>query len=84
MAILMGRTVTIHSVFVTAKLAGLTLNALEDVLHCDKSSWFRHNRAARLGLLGIGCFLALTILGSNGLSLGTVLGKLARAVLWDE
>jgi hypothetical protein len=57
----MSRTVTIHSVFVTAKLACLTLNTLEDVLHCDKSSWFRHNRAAPLGLLGMGYFLARTI-----------------------
>ncbi|MCK1714398.1 MULTISPECIES: hypothetical protein [unclassified Bradyrhizobium] len=42
----MSRTVTIHSVFVTAKLARLALNTLEDVLHCDKVSWFRHNQAA--------------------------------------
>jgi hypothetical protein len=35
-AVLMGRTVTIHSVFVTAKLATLALNTREDVLHCEK------------------------------------------------
>ncbi|MHC2619561.1 hypothetical protein ACVIW2_001593 [Bradyrhizobium huanghuaihaiense] len=57
----MARTVTIHSVFVTAKLAGLALNTREDVLHCDKFSWFRHNQAAPLGLVVPGCFLARTI-----------------------
>jgi hypothetical protein len=60
-AILMSRTVTIHSVFVTAKLACLALNTLEDVLQCDKFSWFRHNRAAPLGLVVPGCFLARAI-----------------------
>ncbi|WP_456621131.1 MULTISPECIES: hypothetical protein [unclassified Bradyrhizobium] len=70
----MRRTVTIHSVFVTAKLARFALNALEDVLHCDKFSWFRHNQAAPGGLMGLGCFLARTMLGSNGLSLDGLLG----------
>ncbi|MDE5444017.1 hypothetical protein GWG65_21715 [Bradyrhizobium sp. CSA207] len=50
----MSRTVTIHSVFVTAKLARLALNTLEDVLHCDKVSWFRHNQAAPTGLMDAG------------------------------
>ncbi|UQR67254.1 hypothetical protein LRP30_19200 [Bradyrhizobium sp. C-145] len=59
--VLMRRTVTIHSVFVTAKLASLALNTLEDVLQCDKFSWFRHNRAAPLGLVVLGYFLAYTI-----------------------
>jgi hypothetical protein len=54
----MSRTVTIHSVFVTAKLAGFAPNAREDVLHCDKSSWFRHNRAAPGGLMTTECFVA--------------------------
>ncbi|MCK1622331.1 hypothetical protein IVA87_20340 [Bradyrhizobium sp. 147] len=81
----MRRTVTIHSVFVTAKLACLALNTLEDVLQRDKFSWFRHNRAAPLGLVVPGGFLAHTILGSHGLSLGAVLGKVALgAVLRDE
>jgi hypothetical protein len=52
----MSRTLTIHSVFVTAKLAPLALNTLEDVLHCDKVSWFRHNQAASSGLMELGWF----------------------------
>ncbi|MET4390722.1 hypothetical protein ABIB73_006507 [Bradyrhizobium sp. F1.4.3] len=70
----MKATVTIHSVFVTAKLARLASNRREDVLHCDKVSWFRHNQAAPVRLMGFGCFLARAISGSNGLSLGGLLG----------
>ncbi|MBR0705731.1 hypothetical protein [Bradyrhizobium liaoningense] len=58
-AVLMGRTVTIHSVFVTAKLAGLALNTLQDVLHCDKFPWFRHNQAAPAGLVVTGAVFSL-------------------------
>jgi hypothetical protein len=69
----MKATVAIHSVFVTAKLACLALNTLEDVLQCDKFSWFRHNRAAPLGLVERGYFLARTI-GQQWFELGRGLG----------
>jgi hypothetical protein len=57
----MRRTVTIHSVFVTAKLACLALNTLEDVLQCDKIFLVpsQSSRTARLD--GLGYFLARTV-----------------------
>jgi hypothetical protein len=70
----MSRTVTIHSVFVTAKLAFLALNALQDVLHCDKASWFCHNRGAPLTPWALDVFSLVPFVGSNGLSLGRLLG----------
>jgi hypothetical protein len=69
----MSRTVTIHSVFVTAKLACLALNTLEDVLQCDKFSWFRHNRAAPLGLMDWAIF-SLAPFGQQWFELGRGLG----------
>jgi hypothetical protein len=70
----MSRTVTSHSVFVTAKLASLALNTLQDVLHCDKSSRFRHNQAARLGLVAPGRFFSLAPLGQQWFELGRGVG----------
>jgi hypothetical protein len=57
----MRRTVSIHCAFVTAKLACSGLIALEDVLHCDKTSSFRHIEAAPDGLLDLVVFSARTI-----------------------
>jgi hypothetical protein len=59
----MSRTVTIHSVFVTAKLASSCLIAIQDVLQCDKVSWFCHIEAATAGFVD----LARVIGGDNGL-----------------
>jgi hypothetical protein len=73
-AVLMSRTVTIHSVFVTAKLASLALNTLQDVLHCDRTSWFCHNRGATLAPWALDVFSLVPFVGSNGLSLGRLLG----------
>jgi hypothetical protein len=71
----MSRTVTIHSVFVTAKLASLALNTLQDVLHCDKVSWFGHNQGATHWTNGaLDVFSLVPFVGSNGLSLGRLLG----------
>jgi hypothetical protein len=67
-------TVTIHSVFVTAKLAGFAPNPREDVLHCDNVSCFRHNRSARLVPWALDDFSLVPFVGSNGLSLGRLLG----------
>jgi hypothetical protein len=50
----MKKTVTIHSVFVTAKLAGFARNRREDVLHCDKASCFCHNQGAPVSTWGLG------------------------------
>jgi len=72
-AVLMTATVTIHSVFVTAKLAGFALNTREDVLHCDKASCFCHNRSAPLRVW-VDDFSLVPFVGSNGLSLGRLLG----------
>jgi hypothetical protein len=52
----MGKTVAIHCAFVTAKLAGFGSIAREDVLHCDKVSWFRHNQASPAGLVALDDF----------------------------
>ncbi|MGX4772064.1 hypothetical protein [Bradyrhizobium guangdongense] len=82
--VLMKRTVTIHSVFVTAKLAGFALNRREDVLHCDKASCFCHNRRAPLVLWASEDFSLVPFVGSNGLSLGRLLIKLSAALRWDE
>ncbi|WP_198029408.1 hypothetical protein [Bradyrhizobium sp. WSM3983] len=73
-ALLMKATVTIHSVFVTAKLAGFALNRREDVLHCDKASCFCHNRGAPLWVWALDDFSLVPFVGSNGLSLGRLLG----------
>jgi hypothetical protein len=66
----MTMTVTIHSVFVTAKLAGFALNRRQDVLHCDKPSCFCHNRHAPFGPWALDDFSLVPFVGSNGLSLG--------------
>jgi hypothetical protein len=55
----MGKTVAIHCAFVTAKVASFGRIAREDVLHCDKVSWFRHNHASPAGLVAL--FPACTI-----------------------
>jgi hypothetical protein len=80
----MRRTVTIHSVFVTAKLACLTLNTLQDVLHCDKFSWFCHNRGATLRSWAFDVFLARTICGQQWFELGQVVGLVCGSLHWDE
>jgi hypothetical protein len=80
----MGRTVTIHSVFVTAKLAAFASNRREDVLHCDKTSCFCHNRRAPLVPWALDDFSLVPFVGSNGLSLGRLLVKLPAALRWDE
>jgi hypothetical protein len=82
--ILMRTTVTIHSVFVTAKLAGFTPNGREDVLQCDKASCFCHNRSARLVPWALDDLSLVPFVGSNGLSLGRLLVKLPAALHWDE
>jgi hypothetical protein len=73
-AVLMKTTLTIHSVFVTAKLAGFALNTREDVLHCDKASCFCHNRSAPLRGWALEDFSLVPFVGSNGLSLGRLSG----------
>jgi hypothetical protein len=73
-AVLMSRTVTIHSVFVTAKLACLALNKLQHVLHCDKAPWFCHNQRAPLPQWALEVFSLVPFVGSNGLSLGRLSG----------
>jgi hypothetical protein len=80
----MRTTVTIHSVFVTAKLASFTPNRREDVLQCDKASCFRHNRGARLVPWALDDFSLVPFVGSNGLSLGRLLVNLPAALRWDE
>jgi hypothetical protein len=70
----MTATVTIHSVFVTAKLACFASNTREDVLHCDKASCFCHNRSAPLRVWALDDFSLVPFVGSNGLSLGRLLG----------
>jgi hypothetical protein len=52
----MGKTVAIHCAFVTAKLAGSGVITREDVLHCDKVSWFRQNQASPAGLVALDDF----------------------------
>jgi hypothetical protein len=70
----MSRTVTIHSVFVTAKLASLALNALQDVLHCDKALGFVTIRMHVLDQWALEVFSLVPFVGSNGLSLGRLSG----------
>ncbi|WP_439410254.1 hypothetical protein ACNJX9_22640 [Bradyrhizobium sp. DASA03076] len=82
--VLMRTTVTIHSVFVTAKLAGFARNRREDVLHCDNASCFCHNRGARLVPWALEDFSLVPFVGSNGLRLGRLLAKLPAALRWDE
>jgi hypothetical protein len=79
----MKATVTIHSVFVTAKLAGFARNRREDVLHCDRTSCFCHNRRAPLVPWAFEDFSLVPFVGSNGLSLSGLLVKLPAAVRWD-
>jgi hypothetical protein len=79
----MRTTVTIHSVFVTAKLAGFAPNRREDVLQCDKASCFCHNRSAPLVAWALEDFSLVPFVGSNGLSLGRLLVKLPAALHWD-
>jgi hypothetical protein len=70
----MSRTVTIHSVFVTAKLASLALNTLQDVLHCDKALGFVTIRRHVLDQWALEVFSLVPFVGSNGLSLGRLSG----------
>jgi hypothetical protein len=83
-AVLMKATVAIHSVFVTAKLAGFALNTRGRCAALRQGFLLLSQSQCTSPRVGLGRFLARTICGQQWFELGQVVGLSSHSLAWDE